>query len=66
MECIDELPQNKNTMNFLNWFSKYNLIPKGIALKLLLLSNEAIEDVKLEEFKKFELKSKRKKFYRMQ
>jgi len=54
---------NKNTMNFLNWFSKYNLIPKGIALKLLLLSNEAIEDVKLEEFKKFELKSKRKKFF---
>ncbi len=53
---------NKNTMNFLNWFSKYNLIPKGIALKLLLLSNEAIEDVKLEEFKKFELKFKRKKF----
>ena len=53
---------NENTINFLNWFSKYNLIPKGIALKLLLLSNEAIEDVKLEEFKKFEFKSKRKKF----
>ena len=53
---------NKSTINFLNWFSKYNLIPKGIALKLLLLSNEAIEDIKLGEFKKFELKNKRKKF----
>ena len=50
---------NKNTINFLNWFSQYNLIPKGMALKLLLLSSEAIGD---EEFKKFELKTKRKKF----
>ena len=38
---------NKNTINFLNWFSQYNLIPKGMALKLLLLSSEAIEDVEL-------------------
>lgn len=53
---------NKNTINFLNWFSQYNLIPKGMALKLLLLSSEAIGDVELKEFKKFELKTKRKKF----
>ena len=53
---------NKNTINFLNWFSQYNLIPKGMALKLLLLSNEAIENIDLKEFKKFEFKNKRKKF----
>ena len=53
---------NKNTINFLNWFSQYNLIPKGMALKLLLLSSEAIEDIELKEFKKFEFKSKQKKF----
>ena len=40
---------NKNTINFLNWFSQYNLIPKGMALKLLLLRSEAIEDMKLKE-----------------
>ena len=33
----------KNTINFLNWFSKYNLIPKGMSLKLVLLSSNAIE-----------------------
>ena len=29
----------KNTIKFLNWFAEYNMIPKGMALKLLLLSN---------------------------
>ena len=53
---------NKNTINFLNWFSQYNLIPKGMALKLLLLSSEAIENIDLKEFKKFEFKNKQKKF----
>ena len=27
-----------NTINFFNWFSEYNLIPKGMSLKLHLLS----------------------------
>ncbi len=27
---------NKNIIKFLNWFSEYNMIPKGMALKLLL------------------------------
>ena len=53
---------NKNTINFLNWFSQYNLIPKGMALKLLLLSSEAIADIELKEFKKFEFKTNQKKF----
>ena len=35
---------NKNTIKFLNWFSQYNIIPKGMALKLLLLSGNAIEN----------------------
>tara|TARA_Y100000748_G_C15459732_1_gene474427 strand:+ start:1058 stop:1441 length:384 start_codon:yes stop_codon:yes gene_type:complete len=49
-------------INFLNWFSQYNLIPKGMALKLLLLSKEGIEYIDTKEFKKFETKSK-KTFY---
>ena len=53
---------NKNTINFLNWFSQYNLIPKGMALKLLLLSSEAVENIDLKEFKKFEFKNKQKTF----
>ena len=41
----------KKTLEFLNWFSEYNLIPKGMALKLVLLSGKAIEklDKKFEE-----------------
>ena len=31
---------NKNLIKFLNWFSEYNMIPKGMALKLLLLSQQ--------------------------
>jgi len=53
---------NKKIINFLNWFSQYNLVPKGMALKLLLLSNEAIENIELEEFQKFEIRSKKKSF----
>ena len=35
----------KNTLEFLNWFSEYNLVPKGMALKLTLLSGKPIEKV---------------------
>ena len=29
-------PLKKITINFLNWFSEYNIVPKGMALKLML------------------------------
>ena len=32
-----------NTIKFLNWFSEYNMVPKGMALKLLLLSSNVVE-----------------------
>ena len=54
---------NKNTINFLNWFSRYNLIPKGMALKLMLLSGQAIENIDLKEFNKFDLKFEKKNFF---
>ncbi len=47
---------NKNTINFIDWFSKYNLIPRGMTLKLFLLSGEAIENINVDEFKKFNKK----------
>ena len=30
----------KSTLKFLNWFAEYNIIPKGMALKLILLSGK--------------------------
>ncbi len=47
-------PLKKTTINFLNWFSEYNIIPKGMALKLMLLSNNAIEDNIKNNFTVFE------------
>ncbi len=47
-------PLKKTTINFLNWFSEYNIIPKGMALKLLLLSNNAIENNLKKNLKTFE------------
>ena len=39
-----EIPSlNKNTIKFLNWFSEYNMVPKGMALKLVLLSSKVVE-----------------------
>ena len=51
-------PLKKKTINFLNWFSEYNIVPKGMALKLVLLSNKAIEKVEINKYKNFNFKIK--------
>ena len=33
----------KKTLDFLNWFSEYNIIPKGMALKLVLSGSNDLE-----------------------
>jgi len=48
-------PLNENTIKFLNWFSEYNLIPKGMSLKLHLLSNEAVEEMPDKEYESYKL-----------
>ena len=55
-------PLNKNTIKFLNWFAQYNIVPKGMALKLVLLSSVAIEDKKKEDYKDFESNIKKTSF----
>ena len=45
LKKLDVPSLKKNTIKFLNWFSEYNMIPKGMALKLLLLSSNAIEEI---------------------
>ncbi len=46
-------PLNLETINFLKWFSEYNIVPIGMSLKLHLLSNEAIEIQNNEELNKY-------------
>ncbi len=53
---------NKETINFLNWFSEYNLIPRGMALKLMLLSGEVVENINEKDFDKFKIQNKSKVF----
>ena len=59
---INISPLKLETINFLNWFSEYNLIPIGMSLKMHLLSGEAIENLKEIEYEKYFSKNKFKKF----
>ena len=47
-------PLKITTIKFLNWFSEYNLIPKGMALKLVLLGSSAVEKSQKNIYKVFE------------
>ncbi len=51
-------PLKKETIKFLSWFSDYNLIPKGMVFKLMLLSNQTGEKKSKEIYKEFNSKIK--------
>ena len=51
-------PLKKKTINFLNLFAIYNIILKKIILKLLFLSNKAIEKFTIDKYQYFEPKIK--------
>ena len=53
LKRLNVTPLKKTTIKFLNWFAEYNIIPKGMALKLVLLSSNAIEKFQQEVFKTF-------------
>ena len=48
----------KKTLEFLNWFAEYNIVPKGMCLKLLLCSGKAIEKMDNKFYKDFNVKIK--------
>ena len=58
-----EIPNlKKETIEFLNWFSEYNIVPKGMALKLLLLSGNPVERLDNKFYKNFNYKIKKNSF----
>ena len=59
---LDVAPLKKDTINFLNWFAEYNLIPKGMALKLVLLSSNAIEKMEKKIYETYNNKIKKNSF----
>jgi len=49
-----EIPRLKEkTLHFLNWFAEYNIVPKGMALKLVLVSGKPIEKLDNEFYQDF-------------
>jgi len=52
----------KKTLNFLNWFATYNIVPKGMALKLVLLSGKPVESFNDEIYQNFNKKIKENLF----
>ena len=59
LKKLDVTPLKKTTIKFLNWFSEYNIVPRGMALKLVLLSSNAIEELKKDVYKNFKLNIKK-------
>ena len=62
LKRLDVIPLKKDTINFLNWFADYNLVPKGMVLKLVLLSNTAIEKKEKKIYETFSNKVKKNSF----
>ncbi len=55
-------PLKKNIIKFLNWFSDYNMVPKGMALKLLLLGSKVVEKLSKQHYQQFFQIIQNKKF----
>ena len=45
----------KNVINFLNWFSLYNIVPIGMCVRLTLLNKGVVEKVSNDVFKQYEI-----------
>ena len=53
---------NPSMIEFISWFSKYNLVPLGMSLKMCLLNKDVVEKDFNKEFVKFKVKKSKNKF----
>ena len=53
---------NSSMIEFITWFSKYNLVPLGMSLKMCLLNKDVVEKDFNKEFGKFKVKKNKKNF----
>jgi len=53
---------NSSMIEFISWFSKYNLVPLGMSLKMCLLNKDVVEKDYNKEFDKFKIKKSKNKF----
>ena len=61
-DVIETPALSNKTLKFLDWFSKYNLVPIGMSFKLHLLSGEAPIICTDKDYKKFKIKEKKNIF----
>ena len=59
---IDIQSMNPKLIKFITWFSKYNIIPLGLAFKMTLLSKNVVEKKINNNFIKYKNKKKIKRF----
>ena len=57
---IDHFKINKSLIDYINWFSAYNLVSKGMVLKMCL--GDKKNSIKIEENNKTRLKNNKSKF----
>ena len=62
LEKINIKPLKNETINFLNLLSEYNLVPKGMCLKLHLLKGEAIRPFDKNEYDEYNIVEKKTEF----
>ena len=62
LEKINIKPLKNETINFLNLLSEYNLVPKGMCLKLHLLGGEAIRPFDKNEYDEYNIVDKKTEF----
>ena len=53
---------DSSMIEFISWFSKYNLVPLGMSLKMCLLNKDVVEKTLDQEFNKFQIKKHKNKF----
>jgi len=53
---------NSSMIKFISWFSRYNLVPLGMSLKMCLLNKDIVEKNFDKEFNKFKFKKNKNKF----
>ena len=53
---------NSSMIEFISWFSKYNLVPLGMSLKMCLLNKDVVEKNFDKEFDKFKIENHNNKF----
>ena len=61
-EKLNIEPLKTETINFLNWFSEYNLVPLGMTLKLHLLSGNGVEKKTKSEYENYQSKFSKEEF----